>query len=249
MIKIGGARRVRWGKRAGVASGLVGMLSVLGELCFLLPDLLVTRDALPFYKENLAVFRGLLQATLLATFVLGAISILTLRSKAHGVIGIALGVVALLLGGSEAQPVEVGRRAFSVGLDYLVLELLVLGLVFVPLERLFALRPQNIFRAGWQTGSRMHIVDVFVTRAVGFLPVFVLGFAPPAVYAYVAFVSFHAVFIHANIRWRFPVVRWLLTTPQYHHWHHTCDEEGIDKNFASFLPALDVPFCTAHQPA
>ncbi len=337
MIKIGGARRVRWGKRAGVASGLVGMLSVLGELCFLLPDLLVTRDALPFYKENLAVFRGLLQATLLATFVLGAISILALRSKAHGVIGIALGVVALLLGGSEAQPVEVGRRAFSVGLDYLVLELLVLGLVFVPLERLFALRPQNIFRAGWQTdlkhffvshagvqlisfaamlpavvafswstkvgyqeavaaqplwlqfieilfavdfaaywahrafhkipllwnfhaihhssremdwlaGSRMHIVDVFVTRAVGFLPVFVLGFAPPAVYAYVAFVSFHAVFIHANIRWRFPVVRWLLTTPQYHHWHHTCDEEGIDKNFASFLPVLDVAFGTAHQP-
>jgi sterol desaturase/sphingolipid hydroxylase (fatty acid hydroxylase superfamily) len=78
--------------------------------------------------------------------------------------------------------------------------------------------------------------------------VFVLGFAPPAVYAYVAFVSIHAVFIHANVRWRFPVLRWILTTPEYHHWHHTSDEEGIDKNFAGFLPLLDVAFGTAHQP-
>src|SRR6476659_1054741 len=144
-------QRARWGKRAGVASGLIGMLSVLGELCFLLPDLLVTHDALPMYKEHIGIFRGLLQATIFATFTLGAASILMLRSKAHGVIGILLGVVALALGGSEAQPVEVGARKFSAGLDYLVLELLVLGLIFVPLERLFALRPQQkIFRAGWQ---------------------------------------------------------------------------------------------------
>lgn len=40
----------------------------------------------------------------------------------------------------------------------------------------------------------------------------------------------------------------MLTTPEYHHWHHTSDEEGIDKNFVSFLPLWDVLFGTAHQP-
>jgi sterol desaturase/sphingolipid hydroxylase (fatty acid hydroxylase superfamily) len=100
----------------------------------------------------------------------------------------------------------------------------------------------------WLAGSRMHVVDVVVTRAVAFLPVFVLGFAESALHVYVAIVSFHAVFIHANVRWRFPYLRWLITTPEYHHWHHTSDEEGIDKNFVSFLPVWDVLFGTAHQP-
>lgn len=245
-----------------------------------------------------SVFRGILQASIVATFALGTLGVVLLRSKKHGLLGIALGAIALLMGGSEAQPLDIGApRAFAAGLDYFVLELLVLGLLFIPVERLFALREQRIFRAGWQTdlkhffvshagvqlvsfagmipaqvmfawavrldfqhavaaqplwlqfieivftvdlttywihrafhqvpwlwnfhaihhssrkldwlaGSRMHVVDVLVTRAAAFLPVFVLGFAPPALYAYLVFVSFHAVFIHANVRWRFPGLRW-----------------------------------------
>ena len=331
------AVRVDIGKRASVASGLLGILCVLAELCFLLPDLLVTRDALPLYKQHIGLFRTILQASILATFALGAVGIVLLRSKTHGLLGIGLASISLLMGGAEAESIDVGPRAFSAGLDYLVLELLVLGLLFIPLERLFALREQRIFRAGWQTdlkhffvshagvqlisfatmvpaqalfawavrldfqqavgaqplwlqffeillavdfttywvhrafhkvpwlwnfhaihhssreldwlaGSRMHIVDVLVTRTAGFLPVFILGFAPAALYAYLVFVSFHAVYIHANIRWRWPGLRWLIATPEYHHWHHTSDEEGIDKNFAGFLPLLDLTFRTAHMP-
>ncbi len=337
-LRLTAARRINLGKRAGVAAGLLGILAVLGELCFLLPDLLVTRDALPMYKANLGLFRGLLQATIISAFVLGAYSALRLRSKAHGLSGIALASIALLMGGSEAQPVDIGPRALAWGLDYFVLELLVLGLLFVPLEQVFPLRSQKIFRAGWQTdlkhffvshagvqllsfasmvpaqaafawalqldfqkavaaqpvalqfveillavdfvtywvhrtfhtvpwlwsfhaihhssraldwlaGSRMHVVDVLVTRSAAFIPVFVLGFAPAALYAYLVFVSFHAVYIHANVRWRWPVLRWVIATPEFHHWHHTSDEEGLDKNFAGFLPLWDVVFGTAHQPA
>jgi len=331
------AARATWGKRTGVTSGLLGILCVLAELCFLLPDLLVTQDARPFYRANIDFFRALLLATIFATFALGAASILLLRSKTYGLLGIGLGCIALLMGGSQAQPIEVGGGAVSAGLDYLVLELLVLGLIFVPLERVFALRAQSIFRPGWQTdlkhffvshagvqlisfasmvpaqalfswsvkldfqqavaaqpywlqfleilaavdlvaywvhrafhkipwlwnfhaihhssrqldwlaGSRMHVVDIFVTRAAGFLPVFLLGFAQPPLYAYIVLVSFHAVYLHSNTRWRWPVLRWIITTPEYHHWHHTSDEEGIDKNFAGMLPALDVAFGSVHLP-
>jgi hypothetical protein len=113
------------GKRAAVASGVLGMLCVLAELCFLLPDLLVTRDALPFYQANLPLFRGILLACILATFALGAAGVLLLRSKVHGLLGIALGSVALLMGGAQAEPLGVdGHRAFAAGLDYFVLELL-----------------------------------------------------------------------------------------------------------------------------
>ncbi len=328
------------GQRAGVASGLLGMLCVLAELCFLLPDWLVTKDALPLYLQHIGLLRQLLQFSILATLALAALALLLLRRpQRHALAGLVLGTVALLLGGAEAEAVSAGApRAFAAGLDYFVLELLVLGLVFIPLEGVFPLREQRVFRPGWQTdlkhffvshagvqllsfasmipaqalfawavrlpfqqavaaqpvwlqllqmvllvdlatywvhrafhhfpalwrfhavhhcsthmdwlaGSRMHPVDVLVTRAAAFVPVFVLGFAPAALYAYLVFVSFHAVFIHANLRWRFGAARWWISTPQFHHWHHASDDEGIDKNFAAFLPLWDKLFGTAHLPA
>lgn len=84
--------------------------------------------------------------------------------------------------------------------------------------------------------------------ADGVMSRLVAWFALTLLYAYLAFVSFHAAFIHANLRWRFPVLRWLIATREYHHWHHSSDAEGIDKNFASALPLWDLLFGTAHQP-
>lgn len=337
-MALNAALRTGIGKRAGLTSGVLGMLCVLAELCFLLPELLVTKDALPIYLAHIGLFRGILQTCIVATLVLGALGVLCMRPNRRGLLGIVLGITALFMGGAEVEPVSLAvPRALSVGLDYFVLELLVLALIFVPLEAQFPLRAQAVLRTGWQTdikhffvshvgvqlfsfaalipaqvllgwavhldfqqavagqalglqfielivivdlaiywvhrafhqvpglwrfhaihhssvkmdwlaGSRMHVVDVLITRSVSFLPVFVLGFAPSALYAYLAFVSFHAVFIHANVRWRFPGLRWLISTPEYHHWHHSSDDEGIDKNFASFLPLWDLLFGTAHQP-
>jgi sterol desaturase/sphingolipid hydroxylase (fatty acid hydroxylase superfamily) len=330
--------RTAIGKRAGLSSGVLGMLCVLGVLCFLLPDLLVTPDALPFYAANIDLFRGILRVSIIATIALGLLGIALSRPNRRALLGIALGAIALLMGGAEVEPLAVDTpRGIWMGLDYFVLELLVLAFIFVPIEALFPLREQRVLREGWQTdlkhffvshagvqlltfatfipvqvffswavhlefqravaaqplwlqfieiilvvdfatywihrafhqvpwlwsfhaihhssqkldwlaGSRMHVVDSMVTRAVAFLPVFVLGFAAPALYAYLALLSFHAVFIHANVRWRFPWLRWVITTPEYHHWHHTSDEEGIDKNFVGFLPLWDVLFGTAYQP-
>jgi sterol desaturase/sphingolipid hydroxylase (fatty acid hydroxylase superfamily) len=331
------SRIIDAGKRAGVASGLLGVLAVLAELCFLFPDLLVSRDLRPVYQAHIDVFRALLQVTIVTTLALAAASLVILRSKTFGLLGLALGVIAILLGGSRAEAIELGPRRLTVGLDYFILELLVLGLVFIPMERVWTLREQKIFRTGWQTdlkhffvshagvqlfsfltlipvqvafawatrhplreavaaqpvwlqfleilfvvdlvsywvhrafhqvpglwkfhaihhsslhmdwlaGSRTHLVDALLNRTLGFVPIFVLGFAAPALYAYLLFVSFHAVYIHANVRHRWPWLRWILATPEFHHWHHTSDEEGLDKNFAVFLPVIDIAFGTAHQP-
>jgi predicted cobalt transporter CbtA len=135
--------RLAIGKRAGLTSGVLGMLCVLAELCFLLPDLLVTKEALPMYAANLDLFRALLGTSTAATIALGALGVALSRPNRRGLLGIALAAVALLMGGPEAQPLDVGvPRAFSVGLDYFVLELLVLALLFVPIEGLWPLRAQ-----------------------------------------------------------------------------------------------------------
>jgi lathosterol oxidase len=100
----------------------------------------------------------------------------------------------------------------------------------------------------WLAGSRMHLVDVVVTRALAFVPLYVLGFSPVPVYAYLVFVSFHAVFIHANVRFRFGRLAHVIATPQFHHWHHAAEPAAVDKNFAVHLPVIDRLLGTYHMP-
>ncbi|MEQ5786738.1 sterol desaturase family protein [Erythrobacter sp. NFXS35] len=100
----------------------------------------------------------------------------------------------------------------------------------------------------WLAGSRLHLVDVIVTRGLVLLPLVVLGFDSVAVYAYLALVSFHAVFIHANFA---PRREWLerwVAMPRFHHWHHGVESEARDVNFAVHLPMIDRWFGTYHMP-
>ncbi|MGH9580020.1 MAG: sterol desaturase family protein, partial [Terriglobales bacterium] len=100
----------------------------------------------------------------------------------------------------------------------------------------------------WLAASRIHVLDSVAIRAVTFIPLFVLGFANQAIFAYLVFVSFHALFIHANVRFRFGPLDWVLATPRFHHWHHAVEAQAVDKNFATHLPALDVLFGTCFLP-
>ena len=100
----------------------------------------------------------------------------------------------------------------------------------------------------WLASSRLHVIEVLVNRFAGFLPIFILGFSPSALYAYLVFISFHAIFIHANVRFRFPFLRWVIATPEFHHWHHSSEQAAIDKNYAAFLPIYDWIFRTHYMP-
>lgn len=100
----------------------------------------------------------------------------------------------------------------------------------------------------WLAGSRLHILDVVVTRAFSYAPIYLLGFSMPVFYAYVAIVSLQAVGAHANVRIPFGPLKYLLVTPQYHHWHHCDDPKLYNKNFAIHFPFIDRLFGTYHLP-
>ena len=101
----------------------------------------------------------------------------------------------------------------------------------------------------WLAGSRLHLLDVVATRGLVLLPLAVIGFAPPAIYAYLTFVSLHAVFIHANFRPRAGWLERVLVMPHFHHWHHAAEPEAVNRNYAVHLPWLDRLFGSAYVPA
>jgi sterol desaturase/sphingolipid hydroxylase (fatty acid hydroxylase superfamily) len=65
--------------------------------------------------------------------------------------------------------------------------------------------------------------------------------------AYIVIVGFQAVFNHANVSVRLGPLRYVIVTPNFHHWHHSSDSEGIDRNYAAHFAFLDYAFGTAHQ--
>lgn len=61
-------------------------------------------------------------------------------------------------------------------------------------------------------------------------------------------VGLWAVFLHANVRWTFGPLRWVIATPHFHRWHHSRAPEARDKNFAALFPIWDVLFGTLYLP-
>jgi sterol desaturase/sphingolipid hydroxylase (fatty acid hydroxylase superfamily) len=79
-------------------------------------------------------------------------------------------------------------------------------------------------------------------------PFFLLGFPLQVLAAYIPFLTFYAILIHANVNWSFGPFRFVVVTPLFHRWHHTSEREGLDKNFAGLLPIWDIIFGTFYMP-
>jgi sterol desaturase/sphingolipid hydroxylase (fatty acid hydroxylase superfamily) len=322
---------------SGTLSVFFGTLSLGAVACFYWPAILTSPDVRALLP--MPTVRTLLQVVIGLGFLLGLLSALLRRRKVLGFTGIALALSAGLAGGGNI-PVAgaVPKVPVYLGLDWFLLNILLLAVLFVPIERIWPLRPQSVFRPGWTTdaiyffvshllvqlstlltlmparvlfawaihpavqtavraqptivqflgcalvadlteytvhrffhksrwlwrfhavhhsttsmdwlaGSRLHVIDVVLTRGLTFVPLFVLGFDTGPLYAYLVFVSVHAVFIHANVSWAFP--RWveaLVVTPRFHHWHHAIERAAIDRNFAVHFPWIDRLFGTYYGP-
>lgn len=325
------------GKISGALSATLGALGLGAVLCLHFPEWLTSADLRAVYP--MALVRALIQLVLAAAFVLGVLNtVLNRRPRSAGMAGMSLAVIATLLGGAAVEVEAPASEATVLGLDWFILNLFFLALVFVPLERSFAHRPaQRIFRPGWRTdlshffashlmvqvtvlltmapaavffhclvdsrlqaqvaaqpialqlvealvladlfayvshrlfhavpllwrfhaihhscesldwlaSSRLHLVDIVATRAMGFLPLYVMGFSPEALYGYLVFASLQGIAIHSNLRFDFGPLRHVLVTPRFHHWHHTSQREHLDRNFAVHLPLIDRLFGTHYLP-
>ncbi|WP_077033873.1 sterol desaturase family protein [Pelomonas sp. KK5] len=104
----------------------------------------------------------------------------------------------------------------------------------------------------WLVNTRAHPIDLVFTRLMGLAPLFALGLAQarggqglPALLS--LFMGLWSFVIHANVRWRFGWLEYLIATPAFHHWHHTNDEHR-DRNFAAIFPFIDMMFGTFWLP-
>jgi sterol desaturase/sphingolipid hydroxylase (fatty acid hydroxylase superfamily) len=97
----------------------------------------------------------------------------------------------------------------------------------------------------WLAGSRQHMLELIFTRVCVLAPLYILGFSEAAMNGYILIVGFQAVFNHANVHLPWGPLKYLIVTPDFHHWHHASDDEAIDRNYAAHYAFIDYLFGTA----
>ncbi|HXA89260.1 MAG TPA: sterol desaturase family protein [Mycobacterium sp.] len=101
----------------------------------------------------------------------------------------------------------------------------------------------------WLAATHLHPLDETFTRSVAVLPLFALGFGRVSLGAFLILITLQAIFIHANVRLGFGPLRWVIGTPQFHHWHHAREPQAYNSNYAGEFPLLDALFGTLYFPA
>jgi sterol desaturase/sphingolipid hydroxylase (fatty acid hydroxylase superfamily) len=329
-----GALKPGRGMVTGVIALSLAILCFLGVLAFHFPQYLTTPELRRSYDVNL--MRQLLFWSLVLAGALSLVNLLFRRAPWLAGTAFALVLLSALLGGHqvEVDPNFPDHTPY-IGLDWFILDLLGSALIFIFIEKLFALRKdQPVFRPEWQTdfqhfivnhmvigfmllatnllvhrlfgwaaddgirgwfgalpfwaglplivlvadlvqywthrayhevpllwrlhavhhsakhmdwmaGSRQHLIEILITRTLVLAPIFLLGFSKEVIDAYIIIVGFQAVFNHANVSVRLGPLRYLIVTPNFHHWHHSQDQEALDRNYAAHYAFLDHLFGTA----
>ena len=85
----------------------------------------------------------------------------------------------------------------------------------------------------WLVNTRAHPFDIVFMRLAGLTPIYLLGLAKTTgthIDSAVATVAILATiwnfFIHSNIRVRLGPLEWLVSSPAFHHWHHSPNRRG-----------------------
>jgi sterol desaturase/sphingolipid hydroxylase (fatty acid hydroxylase superfamily) len=329
-----GALQPGRGMVTGVIALSLAILCFLGVLAFHFPQYLTTPELRRSYDVDL--MRQLLFWSLVLAGALSMVNLLFRRAPWLAGTAFALVLISALLGGHqvEVDPNFPDHTPY-IGLDWFILDLLGSALIFIFIEKLFALRKdQPVFRPEWQTdfqhfivnhmvigfmllatnllvhklfgwaaddgirgwfgalpfwvglplivlvadlvqywthrayhevpvlwrlhavhhsakhmdwmaGARQHLIEILITRTLVLAPIFLLGFSKEVIDAYIIIVGFQAVFNHANVSVRLGPLRHLIVTPNFHHWHHSQDQEALDKNYAAHYAFLDHLFGTA----
>src|SRR5450432_35196 len=163
---------------SGVCGVFLGLLALGGTLCLRFPEVLTLPEARAKYP--IEIMRLLIQGTIFAAFVFAAASAIMRQRKVLALSGAALALAAAALGGGTVPlPQEVGTK-YGIGLDWFLLDLLVMTIVFVPLERIWPLHPgQGTFRAEWTTDSFYFVATHLPAQLMTFLMLLPAALASP----------------------------------------------------------------------
>src|SRR5262245_32822790 len=100
----------------------------------------------------------------------------------------------------------------------------------------------------WLIALRFHAVDLLLSRVASLGVLIALNMAPAAIAIFAAVFAWQSWLAHANVRLSYGPLRWVLVSPEFHHWHHSAERAAYNTNYANVLACWDVLFGTVYLP-
>src|SRR4029453_17534581 len=133
---------------SGVLSAFFGLLSFGAVVCLHFPQLLSSPELRTHYPMHL--LRIAIQSLIVGAILLGVVSAFLRRKKVLGLTGMSFALAAALLGGSSVEINETLHAGPAMGLDWFLLDGLLMALIFSPIEVIWPAYPkQSVFRPQW----------------------------------------------------------------------------------------------------
>lgn len=103
----------------------------------------------------------------------------------------------------------------------------------------------------WTSGQRVHPVESLMDGAGQALAFFFASFVVTERYVLLVagiVIGLWNFFVHANLRWTFGPLRYVVVSPMQHRWHHCDSKDVMNKNFAVMFSCIDVMLGTFYMP-
>ncbi len=99
----------------------------------------------------------------------------------------------------------------------------------------------------WVSGFRIHPFDGVVI-APAFFFLLGAGFGAELAGVFAVFQIILGLFFHANVRVRWRALDLIVANPEFHHWHHSSEDDAVGHNYGAALPWWDLVFGTFFMP-
>ncbi|MBZ9767554.1 sterol desaturase family protein [Mesorhizobium sp. CA6] len=152
---------------SGSIALLAGITALLMVIVLRYPSLTSMPDLAPIHQ--MLFFKPVLYFVLISGYVLAILSMMLRREKTLGVAAMVTVLLASLIGMLPVRH-ELHVDGVFFGLDFFILNVLFMGVLFVPLERIFARnKSQTVFRDEWREDLFYYLVSSLLVQILTYL--------------------------------------------------------------------------------
>lgn len=154
------------GKISGYLSVFLAIISLGFVICAYFPDTFTTKDFRDIYNPQIVKWSIL--AVLILSFVFAFISFILSKKKHYGFISTVLIAATIFLGTALPEGSGIQDQSVTIGLDWLLIDVLVSAIVFIPIELFLPKRlNQSKFHDEWRTDLVYFIVSHLLIQIIG----------------------------------------------------------------------------------
>ena len=154
------------GKISGYISIFLAIISLGFVICAYFPDTFTTKDFRDIYNPQIVKWSIL--GVLILSFIFAFTSFILSKKKRYGFISTLLITATIFLGSALPETYGINNQSVTIGLDWLLIDILVSAIIFIPIELFLPKRlSQSKFHSEWRTDLVYFIISHLLIQVTG----------------------------------------------------------------------------------